>query len=74
MMTYELYVLTVAAAWASWEEWGACSVSRSCETGSRSRQRTCVGADCPGDDTETGSCQGAYPCRKYKHMFVTFCV
>ncbi|KAJ1351646.1 hypothetical protein KIN20_007747 [Parelaphostrongylus tenuis] len=44
--------------WASWVEWGACSVN--CGVGTRRRHRTCqYGTDCPGPEEETIPCYGA---------------
>ena len=49
-------IVNTYLGWADWGSWNSCSVT--CETGTQTRTRSCVGGseDCPGSASESQSC------------------
>ena len=51
---HEAWVDKKILGWGQWSSWGDCSVT--CEGGTRSRTRRCIGGDCSGDSEENEAC------------------
>ena len=68
-------MFTVNGGWGEWEPYGACT--KTCGDGTRIRSRRCDnpppsggGLDCPGDSTQTSSCNEG-PCPSITKLFAS---
>ncbi|CAG5105955.1 Oidioi.mRNA.OKI2018_I69.chr1.g2603.t1.cds [Oikopleura dioica] len=58
----QVHLKTVAGEWSTWNAWSECSVS--CNGGSHTRTRKCIGGECVGESTEELPC-GEEPCARW---------
>ena len=58
----QIHLKTVAGEWSIWNAWSSCSAS--CNGGSHSRTRKCIGGECVGEASEELPC-GEVPCARW---------